>query len=104
MLNLPHYFGVGFFFLFGVDVSVTVISVRCFQQARSWNEPVISAQPVPPSTAAVPTWREWQSPQHRHALSVSHIMPWTCLFCLRLCAAVSPLERWEISGQAELQA
>ena len=84
---------LGFFFLFGVDVSVTMISVCCFQQTCSWNESVISVQPMPPSTAALPAWSKWQSPQHCHTPSISHIMPWMCLFCLRPCAAISPRHR-----------
>lgn len=49
MLYLPHHFRT--FFLFGVDM----ISVHCFQQALSWNEPVIGVQPVPPRLAALPS-------------------------------------------------
>jgi len=90
MLCLICHITLGWFFLlFGVDTSVAVISARCFLQACSWSKPVISVQPVPPSMAASPMWRRWQRPQHRH------VVPWTCLFCLRPCAARSA---WHGSG------
>lgn len=87
MLGSICHITLSFFFLFGVDISVAMISVHCFQQAHIWNELVVSVQPVLPRLAALPTWQKWQSPQQLHAPSISHVMPWICLFCLQSCAA-----------------
>lgn len=72
MLCFICHITLGFFFFFGVDISVAVVSVHCFQQAHSWNEPVISVQPVPPRLAALPTWHKWQSPVHHPSLTSYH--------------------------------